>query len=277
MSRKVRAPFATEEAASAWDAGADAWDAFVESGADFYRLEVHGPGLLGACGDVTGMRVLDVGCGQGYFSRRLAERGAHVIGVDVSVALIRHARRHEAERPLGIGYEVMDAARVGDRWSAGDFDLVTSCMAIHDTAAPAAVLASAASVLRAGSGLVYSTPNPTTDPPYREWERHADGHKRSLKIDRYFEAGPQEMDWNMPRLRYPWRTPMIHTTLSEMTSMIADAGLVIRHIREPRPTPAQVARRPKLDDCARLPYFLVFDCVRVAVPPSTTAAPAPKV
>jgi 2-polyprenyl-3-methyl-5-hydroxy-6-metoxy-1,4-benzoquinol methylase len=262
MSKEARAPFTAEDAAAAWDAGADAFDAFVESGEDFYRIEVHGPGLLAACGDIRGLRVLDLGCGQGYFCRQLADRGAQVVGVDVSPGQIGHARRHEAERPLGIVYEVMDAAQVGEQWNPGDFDLVTSCMAIHDTADPARVLASAASLLRPGQRLVYSAPNPTTDPPYREWERDSDGRKLALKIDRYFDTGPKEMDWNMPRLEAHWRTPMVHSNLSEMTAMIDDAGLLIRRIHEPRPTDEQVKRRPKLDDCARLPYFLLFDCVK---------------
>lgn len=262
MSKQDRPQFTAEEAAAAWDTGADAFDDFVESGADLYRLEVHGPGLLEACGDVLGLRVLDLGCGQGYFSRQLAVRGASVVGVDVSTRQIGHAVRHEAAAPLGIVYEVMDATRVGERWSEGDFDLVTSCMAVYDMADPAGALTSAGRLLRRGSRLVHSAPNPTTDPPYREWERGADGHKLALKIDRYFESGPKRMEWSWPRLKSHWQTPTMHATLSEMTAMLADAGLLIRRIHEPRPTPAQLARRPELEDCARVPYFLVFDCVK---------------
>ncbi|MCH8207216.1 MAG: hypothetical protein IH956_09475 [Chloroflexi bacterium] len=51
--------FTSESVAAAWDEGADAWDQFVESGQDFYRTEIHGPGLLRACGDVKGQRVID--------------------------------------------------------------------------------------------------------------------------------------------------------------------------------------------------------------------------
>jgi hypothetical protein len=119
-----------------------------------------------------------------------------------------------------------------------------------DTPDPAGVLAAAARLLRPGSRMVYSTPNPTTDPPYPEWERDRHGRKLALKIDRYFESGPGVMEWNMPRLRYPWRTPGVHTTLSEMTAMIAAAGIRLARIHEPRATPEQVARIPKLEDCA---------------------------
>jgi len=127
---------AAEEAvldpAAAWGEAADAWDAFVESGADYHRTELHGPALLDVCGDVRGLRVLDLGCGQGWFSRRPAGRGARVVGVDAAAPMIAHARRHEAARPLGIVYHHLDAARVAERWPAGAFDLVTACMALHD-------------------------------------------------------------------------------------------------------------------------------------------------
>ena len=93
---------------------AAAWDEFVESGDDFYRTEVHGPGLLEACGNVEGVRVLDLGCGQGWFSRRLAENGAEVAGVDISERQIENALRHETSRPLGIEYRLLPAERIPD-------------------------------------------------------------------------------------------------------------------------------------------------------------------
>lgn len=262
MTQDEHFPFTVEDVASAWDAGADAWDEFIESGQDFYRLEIHGPGLLAACGDVQGKRVLDVGCGQGYFARQLARSGADVLGVDVSERQIAHARRYEIEDPLGIGYEVLDAARVGERWKRGDFSLITACMSIQDTPEPAAVLRSAASLLVPGSRFIYSIPNPTTTTPHRQWERDEAGRKLSLKIDRYFESGPRRMQWNMARLARPWCTPMVHATLSETTATIADAGLLLARIHEPRATPEQVARQPRLEGSARLPYFLIFDCVK---------------
>ena len=89
-------------ARDAWDAAAAAWDEFVESGAGYYRMEVHGPGLLAACGDIAGLAVLDLGCGQGWASRRLAQRGAKVTGVELTENQLVNARRHEKDAPLGI-------------------------------------------------------------------------------------------------------------------------------------------------------------------------------
>lgn len=52
--------------------------------------------------DLTGWRILDAGCGSGVLSLELVERGADVLGVDLSAQMIAFARQRAAERhPLG--------------------------------------------------------------------------------------------------------------------------------------------------------------------------------
>ena len=63
----------------------------------------------------------------------------------------------------------------------------------------------------------------------------------------------------MPRLKDPWDLPSNRRTLEEWSDLIERAGFVIRRLREPRPTAAQVADDPRLDDCYRVPYFLIID------------------
>jgi SAM-dependent methyltransferase len=80
--------------------------------------------VLRMVGALEGLRVLDLACGVGFYTRLLRQRGAaQVVGVDISPEMIRLARQHEQEAPLGITYQVGDAAALP---SLGSFDLVTA-------------------------------------------------------------------------------------------------------------------------------------------------------
>lgn len=258
-----RDAFTPARAQAAWDDFADAWDAFVQGGFDYYRIQFHGPALLDACGDVAGRDALDLGCGQGWFSRQLAGAGARVTGVDWSPRLIAHAVRHQAGAPAPIRYLVLDAARVAERLPAASFDLVTGCMSLMDMPEPAKVLAGARALLRPGGRVVVSVPNPVTDSPYRVWKRDADGEKLALELDRYFEATTTWTEWTLKNRPFPspepHRTVQYRFTLESWSRMIEDAGFLIRRLREPRPSDEVLAKTPALADATRLPYILIFE------------------
>jgi len=75
-----------------------------------WRTFIESHTLLELVGDPTGLSVLDVACGEGYYSRRVKQLGADsVAGVDLSREMIELARQQETEHKLGIDYEVGDA------------------------------------------------------------------------------------------------------------------------------------------------------------------------
>ncbi|PNE40384.1 methyltransferase domain-containing protein [Streptomyces noursei] len=67
----------------------------MEPDGDFAKRHLINPVLLRMLGDVRGRRVLDAGCGHGYFSRMLAARGAHVTGVEPTDGMFSYAREKE--------------------------------------------------------------------------------------------------------------------------------------------------------------------------------------
>ena len=81
---KPAASFDVESVRASWDDAAEVCAEGQASGRDHYRYEFFGPAQLALCGDVREMRVLDVGCGNGYFAREIAGRGARVTGIDIS-------------------------------------------------------------------------------------------------------------------------------------------------------------------------------------------------
>src|SRR5215472_6867245 len=115
--------FNAEAVRELWDTAAGAYAEGQASGRDYYRLAFFGPAHIALCGDVQGRRILDVGCGTGYFAREMARRGARVTGVDISPQMLAHAVQAESQAPLGIRYLVHDAAHLLDRFVPESFDM----------------------------------------------------------------------------------------------------------------------------------------------------------
>lgn len=103
---------------------------------------------------VRGREALDVGCGLGYFSARLQERGALVTATDLGPNLVEATRRR-----VGCRAEVADALRLVEHFGPERFDLVVSSECIEHTPDPAAALRQMAGVLKPGGHLAVSTPN----------------------------------------------------------------------------------------------------------------------
>jgi 2-polyprenyl-3-methyl-5-hydroxy-6-metoxy-1,4-benzoquinol methylase len=249
-------PFDTDAVRAAWDHAADAYAEGQASGRDVYRFEIFGPAQVALAGDVAGARLLDLGCGAGYFARAMAERGATVTAVDLSPRLLEHARR--AGGP--IDYRLLDAAAIGDAFGPGSFDVVTSCLALQDMPDPPRVLRQIETVLAPGGRVILSTGHPCTNTPYRRWERDAAGAKQALAVDRYFDRGPVPYDWS--GWLYPFTTTALHVPLEDWFAWFRAAGFVVHALREPAASPEAVARHPELEDAARVPYFVLYDLRR---------------
>lgn len=76
-----------------WNANAPAWTELSRAGFDVYRDLVNTPAFFELLPSVAGLLCLDLGCGEGYNTRMLAEAGANVIGLDVAEVFIEAAVR----------------------------------------------------------------------------------------------------------------------------------------------------------------------------------------
>ncbi len=74
-----------------------------------WRLHVEAATFFNLLGDPTGLHLLDLACGEGFYTRQFKIRGAaRVTGVDISPAMIRLAREEEERQPMGLVYHVQD-------------------------------------------------------------------------------------------------------------------------------------------------------------------------
>lgn len=87
-----------------------------------FRKYCEIPSALDSLGDVSGLSILDFGCGSGFYARILKKRGAkEVVGYDISPGMISYARRREEKERCGVVY-VDDKNDIPER----HFDLVVS-------------------------------------------------------------------------------------------------------------------------------------------------------
>ncbi|TQM09281.1 class I SAM-dependent methyltransferase [Pseudonocardia kunmingensis] len=141
-----------------WDTIADWYADLVHHGSAMHRFarEV----LLDALpADMSGLRVLDVGCGEGLISRATAGRGAQVVGVDPTARLIERARAIERTAATGATYRVDDGctlATVAEGWA----DWVTAGLSLNNVPDLGAAIASVRRALVSGGQLAFTVPHP---------------------------------------------------------------------------------------------------------------------
>lgn len=106
---------------------------------------------------LSGLRVLDVGCGGGILSEALAERGASVLGIDLAESALQAAEEHCAGQ--AVEYRLESSRETAARGEV--FDVVTCMEMLEHVADPAAVLRDIHALLKPGGWAFFSTINRT--------------------------------------------------------------------------------------------------------------------
>jgi SAM-dependent methyltransferase len=251
-----------------WEEIAAWYDAKQGEQGDLWHRYLIDPGLLSLVGRVRGLAVLDLACGNGYLARRYAREGAaSVVGVDASAPIIALARRREAASPLGVRYEVRDAAHLTG-FANASFDLVASNMAIMDIENGEGAVREAGRMLRTGGRFVFSICHPCFDLNERSmWEIERPAYESRVwrKVSNYRLEGAQWGAWRLGEGRFG-RTKGYHRTLSTYARYLSNAGLLIRRLVEPAPQPKVVAESPQGEFLKEVPLHLVIEAVRIDVP-----------
>jgi len=107
---------------------------------------------------LPGKKVLDVGCGGGILSEGMAQRGAHVKGIDMGEAPLAVARLHGLESGLSVDYEQITIEELAER-EAGSYDVVTCLEMLEHVPDPQSILFACQKLLKPGGELFLSTIN----------------------------------------------------------------------------------------------------------------------
>lgn len=210
-----------------WDAEADGYQrdhgAFLRDVGFIWSPEGCDEADLQLLGDVRGLRVLEVGCGAAQCARWLVSRGAEVIGFDLSLRQLQHARRIDAE--TGLRVPVACATVTALPFADRSFDVACSAFgALPFVVDLDAALGEVARVLRPAGRFVFSVTHPV------RWMFADDPGEPGLVVTRsYFDraAYVEVDDEDRPTYVEP------HATLGDWVAALATAGLRLDRLLEP--------------------------------------------
>ena len=251
-----------EETRRCWNQLAEDWRIQVGRDGDSNRRLNSDPVLWEFAGDVRGLAVLDAGCGTGYLSAKLRDRGARVTGVDLAGRMVEIAR---ADHP-GIDFRVDSCAELA---TCGDaqFDLVVANYVLMDTPDLGAAMRAFARVLKPGGAAVLVFSHPCF--PQGTATVSEDDGRVSYHWDfPYFEprkcVGPP---WAHFKDEFLW----FHRPLSDYWKAFASAGFTVVGFEEPRVTEDRyhlAENEKKLRNSRTRPYSVAF---KLRKPPPTQA------
>lgn len=198
--------------------------------------------------DVRGKRIVDLGCGFGWFCRWAREHGAaEVLGIDISENMLARARA--ATSDAAITYLQHDLATI--ELPKGRFDLAYSSLAIHYLEDVARLVAQVHAALVPGGHFVFSTEHPILMASRRaKWLTHVDGGI-TWPVDSYLAEGARTTEWFTPGVvKY-------HRALATTLNALIGSGFEISRVEEYGPTPAQIAAQPAWAKERERPMFLL--------------------
>lgn len=228
-----------------WENSASAWIELMERG-DRNRTLLLDPPMLRLCGDVKGLEVCDVGCGEGRICRMLADRGASVTGIEPTRVLIEEAhRRHPEGRYIEAGGEAIPLA-------GESFDLVICYLVLIDIEDFRSAIREMARILKKGGHLLIANLNSFCTTRSNAWVRDEFGHPLHVAVDHYLEERGQLVGWAGIEIVNH------HRPFQAYMSALLKEPLRLIDFEEPAPTPEAIASSPGMTDAARVPLFHVM-------------------
>jgi SAM-dependent methyltransferase len=214
---------------------------------------MESPAFWEVVGDVAGLEILDLGCGDGGLGGELLARGASTYtGVDGSLRMI-----DAASDRLGSAAALVHDNLDGYAPPTAAFDLVVSLRALHYVRDLTAVLSRAAGGLRPGGRLVYSHEHPVIT-SYEA--REPDGRRTDWRVDNYFVPGERDVVFLGRKVR------KYHRTVEEHLDAVANAGLQFVRLSECAPRWHRFdGDRDEYERRRRIPLFLLIEATRPSV------------
>jgi SAM-dependent methyltransferase len=211
------------------------------------------PVLRSLLPDLEGRRVVDLGCGFGWFSRWADEHhAASVLGLDLSTKMLDRARTDTASATVEYRRSDLDVLDL----DPGSAEVVFSSLTLHYVQHLDRLLETIALSLTPGGSLVFSVEHPILSAPsIQGFETSATGD-RFWKLDNYLVEGERVRTWFVDGVVKQ------HRTVATYVNSVVGSGLTIERLVEWGPTAVDVEVRPELADDLHRPWFLLLAALK---------------
>jgi len=230
----------------AWSAfGAEQIATFGDEG-DASRRYVLNPVLFELLADVRGKQILDAGCGTGYLCRMLAQRGAHVTGVEPATTMLNYAVARENAEPQNINYVQQDLSELSEYNNS--FDIVVCNMVLMDIPDYHSAMRNCIATLKSGGQLIFSLSHPCFDEIDSSDLQPGYDTKGYVRVEEYFDEFVIKQTYGMA----------IHRPLGAYINFLINNGCVLRKMIEPTLSPEGLAALGPNNRNMHVPNFIVI-------------------
>lgn len=252
---------------TSWDAQAKWYDALVGEEGSSYHKEVIVPKLLKQLGNLKNKKILDLGCGQGFFCRILAKENAIVTGVDLSESLIHIAKKYPT---YTIQYFVGSSENLSFL-EENSFDYVVSILSIGNMKNINQTFKEIYKILKQNGKFLFVIVHPCFRIPRQsQWLFDENQKLQYRRIDRYLS----EME--IPIITHPGKTKnqtslkdqdyttMFHRPLQILVKELVNNNFLISDLEEWTSNKISLGKNSKAENRARkeIPLFLMVEAIK---------------
>ena len=219
---------------------------------------VEKPALFSLCPDLSGKRVLDLGCGYGENCREFLNLGAsHVTGLDLSEKMLQIAKTEARSKQISfVRMSMSDLSALG-----GTFDVVFSSLAVHYVEDFDQLLAQIHRLLTEDGIFLFSQEHPFTTALRTgpRWSQDENGTILHYNLSDYSIPGIRTTTWIVDGvIKY-------HRSFSAIVNALSAAGFRLEQMLEPLPGPDIMASYPAYRKCYHKPDFLLIRAKKCSV------------
>jgi ubiquinone/menaquinone biosynthesis C-methylase UbiE len=264
--KRDKKPAAPGASSTSWGSVASWYDNHLEKDTDSYHAKVVHPNLIRMIGDVKGKHVFDLACGQGIFSRSLAEKGAFIIGADISKELITLAEKNNTEYKFKAHYF---ATPSHDLYMVkpGTQDVLVCVLAIQNIEKLQETVGEISRVLK-DTGRVYLVLNHPSfrNPTHTHWGYDEHEDKQYRRVEEYMSESKIKIDMTPGSKSDKKFTVSFHRPLQVYVKAFAKYGLGITRLeewvshRESEKGPRQRAENKSRKE---IPLFMAIELMKI--------------